>query len=55
MLLKTTSECFADLRDHPVSEHEWDNPEVTATSLTEGSAAYFDWLTRAVSPNVTQG
>ncbi|GAA3041090.1 divalent-cation tolerance protein CutA [Actinokineospora globicatena] len=55
VLLKTTNERFADLRDHLVSEHDWDNPEVTAIPLTEGSAAYFDWLTRTVSPDVTQG
>ncbi|GAA3040706.1 divalent-cation tolerance protein CutA [Actinokineospora globicatena] len=55
ILLKTTSGRFAALRDHLVSEHEWDNPEVTATPLTEGSAAYFDWLTRTVSPDVTEG
>lgn len=48
VVLKTTSNRYADLQDHLLSEHPWDNPEITAVELSGGTAAYFDWLSRTV-------
>jgi periplasmic divalent cation tolerance protein len=48
VVLKTTSNRYDDLRDHLLSGHPWDNPEITAVEITEGTEAYFDWLRRTV-------
>jgi periplasmic divalent cation tolerance protein len=49
VLLKTTAERYAQLEKHLVDNHPWDNPEVTATAISAGSAPYLDWVSRAVA------
>jgi len=43
ILLITTEERFAALRDHLLAEHEWDNPEIAAVVLDHGSEPYLRW------------
>ena len=49
VLLRTTSERYPDLERLLVDNHPWDNPEVTATAITAGSAPYLDWVRRATA------
>ena len=49
-VLKTTASRYPELRDHLLSEHPWDNPEITAVEIVGATAAYFDWLKRTVEP-----
>lgn len=50
VVLKTTSSRYTSLRDHLLAEHPWENPEVTAVEITQGTDPYFDWLRRTVEP-----
>jgi periplasmic divalent cation tolerance protein len=49
LTLKTTAARYAELEAHLLTEHPWDNPEVSAVALTAGSAGYLDWLDRGTS------
>ncbi|WP_051769110.1 divalent-cation tolerance protein CutA [Lentzea albidocapillata] len=49
-VLKTTASRWPALRAHLLSEHPWDNPEVTAVEIVDAPEAYFDWLKRTVAP-----
>lgn len=46
--LKTTADRYNDLEALLLSEHTWENPEITAVPLVAGTAAYFAWLDRTV-------
>lgn len=46
---KTTSERYPELQQHLITEHPWDNPEVTAVALAAGSADYLAWVERATT------
>ncbi|WP_235926361.1 divalent-cation tolerance protein CutA [Actinokineospora pegani] len=48
VVLKSTMSRYADLRDHLLSEHPWDNPEITAVEMIDGTEAYFYWLRNTV-------
>jgi len=50
VILKTTASRYADLEAHLLTEHPWDNPEVTALPITNGSDGYLSWLDRSTSP-----
>jgi periplasmic divalent cation tolerance protein len=41
---KTTGARYAELEQHLISAHSWDNPEVTAIALEAGSESYLRWL-----------
>jgi uncharacterized protein involved in tolerance to divalent cations len=32
-----------------IENHPWDNPEVTAFRIKDGSAAYLDWISKATA------
>jgi periplasmic divalent cation tolerance protein len=49
VLLKTTADRYAALQAHLVEHHPWQNPEVTAVPISEGSTPYLEWVTRATS------
>jgi periplasmic divalent cation tolerance protein len=49
VVLKTTSHRYFDLRRHLLSEHPWDNPEITAVEIVDGTEPYFDWLKKTVN------
>ncbi|WP_218164301.1 divalent-cation tolerance protein CutA [Lentzea waywayandensis] len=50
VVLKTTAARFPALRDHLLSEHPWENPELTAVEIVGATDAYFGWLKRTVEP-----
>lgn len=50
-VLKTTSERYPALREHLLSEHPWQNPEITAVAMTGGTDAYYEWLNNTVNPD----
>lgn len=45
-VLKTTAARFDGLRAHLESEHSYDTPEIVATPIVAGGAAYLDWISR---------
>ena len=49
VLLKTTGDRYAELQAHPIERHPWQNPEVSAVTISEGSAPYLEWVSRATS------
>ncbi|HSR22750.1 MAG TPA: divalent-cation tolerance protein CutA [Candidatus Eisenbacteria bacterium] len=48
-LLKTTAARLEELRAHLESEHSYQTPEIIATPIVDGSAAYLDWIEREVA------
>jgi periplasmic divalent cation tolerance protein len=49
VLLKTTSDRYAELQAHLIAVHPWQNPEVSAVTISEGSAPYLEWVSRATA------
>jgi periplasmic divalent cation tolerance protein len=49
VLLKTTSDRYEDLEAHLIEVHPWQNPEVAAVRISEGSAPYLEWVSRATA------
>ena len=45
-VLKTTSARFDELRAHLEREHSYETPEIVATEIVAGGAAYLDWIRR---------
>src|SRR5215469_10282362 len=43
-VLKTTAARFDELRAHLEREHSYDTPEIVATPIVAGAAAYLDWI-----------
>jgi periplasmic divalent cation tolerance protein len=50
VFFKTTADRFAELQQHIVERHPWQNPEVTAVEIAAGSPPYLEWVIRATSP-----
>ena len=44
ILLLTTADRYPALEQHLISNHPWDNPEITGVELVVGSTACLDWL-----------
>ena len=49
LLMKTSRERFAALRDAIVARHPFDVPEVVAVPIEDGLAAYLRWIGDSVS------
>lgn len=49
-LLKTTAARLDELRAHLESEHSYETPEIIATPIVGGSAAYLAWIERETVP-----
>ncbi|MDQ3576434.1 MAG: divalent-cation tolerance protein CutA [Actinomycetota bacterium] len=45
---KTTVDCYPRLETHIVDRHPWESPEVSAVPISDGRAAYLEWLDRSV-------
>ena len=45
-VLKTTAARFDELRGHLEREHSYDTPEIVATPIVAGNAAYLEWIER---------
>lgn len=50
VLLKTTTARYPELEAHLQGEHAYDVPEIIATPVTHGSAAYLDWVREETTP-----
>ena len=46
LVIKTTRERFAALRERLVELHPYELPELVAVEIAEGLPAYLDWLAR---------
>jgi periplasmic divalent cation tolerance protein len=44
LLIKTTSECFAALREKILELHSYDTPEIIALPIVAGLEKYLRWL-----------
>ncbi len=44
-LMKTTTARFDALAAHITAHHDYETPEITATPITAGGAAYLRWVT----------
>lgn len=50
LLIKTTRERFAALRDRLLELSPYDTPELIALDIVDGSRAYLDWITAETIP-----
>ena len=50
VVFKTTADRYADLEAHIRASHSYDVPEVVATPINAGSAAYLGWVTEETKP-----
>jgi periplasmic divalent cation tolerance protein len=48
LVVKTTPARFAELRDKIAELHSYEVPEILALPVTDGSAAYLEWLSADV-------
>jgi periplasmic divalent cation tolerance protein len=48
LIIKTTSERFASVRDAIRELHSYELPECIAISVEDGSAAYLEWIGQSV-------
>jgi periplasmic divalent cation tolerance protein len=55
MLVKTTRGAFDALREMIAEYHPYDVPEIIATKLEDGLAAYLDWVRDECSPGGASG
>ena len=46
LTLKTTTDRTDDLISHVVTNHPWQNPEISVTPFTAGTEPYREWLDR---------
>ena len=44
ILVKTTQDGFATLRDRLIALHPYELPELIAVEIVDGSPAYLDWI-----------
>jgi periplasmic divalent cation tolerance protein len=49
-VLKTAAARFDELRAHLETEHTYETPEIVATPIVAGSAAYLEWIERETAP-----
>lgn len=49
VLLKTTGHRYPDLESWLARAHDYDTPEIIATPVTRGSAAYLSWVAEETS------
>ncbi|MFD7013025.1 divalent-cation tolerance protein CutA [Streptomyces sp. NPDC059928] len=45
VLFKTTAARYPDLERHLLAVHDYETPEIIATEVVAGSAAYLSWIT----------
>lgn len=44
LLFKTRRELYAELEEHILRNHPWENPEIAAVAIVAGSAACLHWM-----------
>ena len=50
LVLKSTKDRFAALKERVVALHPYDVPEVLSLDVADGQAAYLDWVRQSVIP-----
>lgn len=50
LLIKTTAERFAAVRDAIREQHSYELPECVAISIDDGSPDYLQWIAESVTP-----
>ncbi len=50
LLLKLPAARFAELADFLAQRHSYDEPEIVATPIVAGSAAYLSWIEEVTQP-----
>lgn len=50
VLLKATTERYAELEAHLLERHPWDNPELCAVPIVEGADRCLDWIRESAAP-----
>lgn len=48
LLIKTTAEKFAKVRDAIAQTHSYEVPECVAIAIDDGSSAYLEWIGKSV-------
>jgi periplasmic divalent cation tolerance protein len=48
MVIKTVSERFSALRDAILAMHTYEVPEIISIDITDGNAAYLQWISESV-------
>lgn len=49
LLLTTTKARWPDLQRHLAEHHPWDNPEIIAVEVADGSTRCLDWVRQATA------
>jgi periplasmic divalent cation tolerance protein len=49
VFFKTPAARYPELKAYLIENHPWQNPEVTAIDISEGSEPYLQWISRAAS------
>jgi periplasmic divalent cation tolerance protein len=44
LLLKARADRYPEIEAHLIEHHQWNNPEVVATAIQNGSADYLQWV-----------
>ncbi|OAH09492.1 divalent-cation tolerance protein CutA [Streptomyces jeddahensis] len=55
VLFKTTADRYEALESWLTEAHDYDVPEIIATPVARGSAAYLEWVTRETRDSVGSG
>lgn len=50
LLLKTTQHRYGELQAHLIAHHPWDNPEIAAVPIVEGSQTCLQWIAANTTP-----
>ena len=50
IIIKCAEHAWEALRDHVLSRHPYENPELIAIPVEHGSGAYMDWVINACAP-----
>ncbi len=50
--LKTTADRYPELEELLVQQHDWNNPQVTATVLEHASVGYAEWIERVTRKQI---
>ena len=53
LLIKSTRERFAALRDRILALHPYELPEIIAVDIASGHAPYLDWIAASTEPDAS--
>ena len=53
LLLSTRTDRYTQLEAHLLEHHPWQNPEIIAVPIVNGSAACLQWISTSTEPETT--